>query len=118
MLRRSNGNRSAVWVASISSSVISPVSSAYAPAAHSKSAIAPLARSWALAGVSSPLAGMTLGLWTSRALLKRSHPVAVSRPRTRIVAYLIGRSPQVAHVDGDDPLRELRQVGAEGLPLP
>src|SRR2546425_691460 len=111
MVRRSYGYRSAVWVASISSSVISPPITAYDPTAHSKSAIAPFARSCALAGISSVPAGMVLGLWTSRALSNRSQPAVPPRsPSARIAGYLIGSS-SVAHVDGHDPLGELRQIG-------
>src|ERR1043166_7450432 len=64
----------------------------------------------AFAGVSIPPAGTVLGFWTSRALSNRSHPATAARsPRTAIVEYFIGRSSSVAHVDGDDPLGELRQ---------
>src|SRR5437667_3700056 len=111
MVRRSYGYRSAVWVASISSSVISPPITAYDPTAHSKSAIAPFARSCALAGISSVPAGMVLGLWSWRALSNRSRPAVPPRsPSARIAGYLIGPS-SVAHVDGHDPLGELRQIG-------
>src|SRR6266567_1221338 len=82
---------------------------AYAPAAHSKSAIAPLTSSCALAGVSSSLAGMLLGVSTWRALLKRSHPTAASSARASVAAYLIGPPPSIAQVDGQHPLCELRQ---------
>src|ERR1041385_7474448 len=64
----------------------------------------------AVARVSLPPAGTVLGFWTSRGLSNRSHPATAARsPRTAIVEYFIGRSSSVAHVDGDDPLGELRQ---------
>src|SRR5437899_12141894 len=54
---------------------------------------------------------MVLGLWTSRALSNRSHPAVPPRsPSARIAGYLIGPS-SVAHVDGHDPLGELREIG-------
>src|SRR6266480_2733437 len=84
---------------------------AYAPAAHSKSAIAPFTSGSALAGVSSPPTGMFVGLLTSRALSKRSHPVAARTTTARSAMYLMGRLSSVSQVDGDDPLRELRQIG-------
>src|SRR5437870_12466718 len=104
------GWRSAVCWASSSSAVISAPIPTYAPAAHSKSATAPFVSSCAFEGTSSPPAGILLGFWTSRALLKRSHPAVAKRPRIRIVKGLIGRLSSVAQVDGNHPLHELRYV--------
>src|SRR2546422_944929 len=53
---------------------------------------------------------MLLGFWTSKALLKRSHPAVARRARMGIVRSLIGRPSSVAQVDGNDPLHQLRYV--------